>query len=59
MLCAHCDREFEPKRPWGKFCSKSCRWAGQAARRRDQAAKLRELVKVLAKKAGLGPEDFA
>ncbi len=59
MLCAHCQAEFEPKRPWGRFCSKACRWADQATRRREQMTGLRELAKALAKKAGLRPEDFA
>ena len=59
MRCAQCHREFEPQRPWARFCSKECRWAGQAVRRRDREARLLELVKALAKKAGLRPQDFA
>ncbi len=59
MPCEHCGAEFSPKRPWGRYCSKACRYAGQAARRREQGAALRRLVKVLAKKAGLRAEDFA
>ena len=58
MRCANCDAEFTPKRPWARFCSKRCRWAARAVRRQAHDAKLRELVKVLAKAAGLGAEDF-
>ena len=59
MQCATCDREFAPKRPWGRFCSKRCRWAGRSARAQDREARLRALVKALAKEAGLTAEDFA
>ncbi len=58
MQCVQCDREFTPRRPWGRFCSKACRWAGQAVRRRTRATRQRELIKVLAKEAGLRAEDF-
>jgi len=26
MKCLWCEIEFEPKRPWQKFCSDKCRW---------------------------------
>ncbi len=57
--CAHCGAEFTPKRPWGRFCSKRCRWADRPARRREQDAKLRELARAFAKEVGLTVEDFA
>ena len=59
MQCANCGTDFHPKRPWGRFCSKRCRWAGRSARRRVQDAKLRDVVRVAAQALGMGPEDFA
>jgi hypothetical protein len=25
MRCNHCDRDFEPSKPWQQFCSAKCR----------------------------------
>lgn len=30
MKCAHCPREFQPKRPHQRFCSAKCRAASHA-----------------------------
>jgi hypothetical protein len=32
--CARCGREYRPKRPWGRFCTRKCRVAQHAE---DQA----------------------
>ena len=40
-------------------CSGRCRAALSRRRREDREGRMRELVKVLAKEAGLTPEDFA
>jgi hypothetical protein len=59
MLCAFCDRDFTPKRTTGKFCSAKCRAAAWQANRAKREDRLRGLVKVLAKEAGLTAEDLA
>ena len=59
MCCAHCDAEFTPKRSTGKFCSARCRSAAWQANRAKREDRLRGLVRVLAKEAGLTAEDFA
>ncbi len=33
MRCAHCEAEFEPKRPTKKYCSTKCRCAAWEQRR--------------------------
>ncbi len=58
MLCAFCDREFTPKRSTGKYCSTRCRCAAWQAKRAQREDRLKGLVKVLAKEAGLTAEDF-
>jgi hypothetical protein len=59
MLCAHCDAEFTPKNVRRRFCSAKCRAAAWQANRTERENRLRGLVKVLAKEAGLTAEDFA
>ena len=59
MRCAFCDREFTPKRATGKYCSTKCRCAAWKARRDAWDTRLKGLVRVLAKEAGLTAEDFA
>ncbi len=58
MLCAHCGKEFHPKRPWGRFCSKRCRWAARPTRQRQHEARFRALAVAFAKEAGLTADDF-
>jgi hypothetical protein len=58
MRCAHCEAEFAPRRSTGKYCSTRCRcaaWQASCVQREDR---LKGLVKVLAKEAGLTAEDF-
>ena len=57
--CAYCNAEFTPKRPWGRYCSKRCRWAARPARQRQQEVTLRGVVRTAAKALGMRPEDFA
>jgi len=59
MRCAHCEAEFTPKRTTGKYCSTRCRCAAWQEERDDRERRLKGLVKVLAKEAGLTAEDFA
>jgi predicted nucleic acid-binding Zn ribbon protein len=59
MHCAFCDREFTPKRATGTYCSTKCRCAAWKARRDARATRLKGLVRVLAKEAGLTAADFA
>ncbi len=56
--CAHCDKEFAPKYQRGRYCSSRCRAAAWQAARKDRETRLKGLVKVLAKEAGLRAEDF-
>lgn len=35
MICAHCPREFQPKRPHQRFCSAKCRAAAHSAHSGD------------------------
>ena len=58
-LCAHCQAEFPQKTSRRRFCSDRCRKAAWTANKEAQAARLRGLVKVLAKEAGLTAEDLA
>ncbi len=57
MRCQHCDAIFEAKTVRRQFCSAKCRKAAWQRKREDREARLRELVKVLAKEAGLTVED--
>ncbi len=59
MRCEHYDSDLQPKNSRGRFFSTKCRKAAWKRKREDQEARLRELVKVLAKKAGLTAEDVA
>lgn len=59
MRCEHCEGDFSPKTIRGRFCSPKCRKAAWKRKREERESRLRELVKVLAKEAGLGAEDFA
>jgi len=59
MLCAFCDREFTPKRSTGKYCSTKCRCAAWQANRAKREDRLKGLMKVLAKEAGLTAQDLA
>ena len=59
MPCEHCGAEFAPKTARGRFCSGKCRAAAWQAARKDREGRLKGLVKVLAKEAGLRAEDFA
>jgi hypothetical protein len=59
MRCAHCEGEFTPKNIRGRFCSARCRAAAWQANRAQREDRLKGLVKVLAKEAGLTAEDFA
>lgn len=40
--CEHCEREFTPRRPWGRFCSAYCRRLAWLDRNPDKAAELAE-----------------
>lgn len=57
MVCARCEAEFRPRRPWARFCSTSCREA--AKYRRKKAAGYYRRPEVLARnrayKASLSP----
>ncbi len=59
MLCAHCGEDFTRKRSTGKYCSTRCRGAAWKAKQQDRETRLRGLVTVLAKEAGLTAEDLA
>jgi len=58
MRCAHCEAEFKPKTTRRRFCSAKCRAAAWQRRRELRETRLKGLVKVLAKEAGLTAEDF-
>ncbi len=57
--CAHCEADFTPKNRRRRFCSGRCRAAAWQAARKNQENRLRGLVKLLAKEAGLTPDDFS
>ncbi len=57
-LCEHCRTEF-PQKTSRRFCSDRCRMAAWQCKRQAREDHLRGLVKVLAKAAGLTPEDLA
>jgi len=59
VTCEHCHGEFSPKNTRGRFCSARCRKAAWQANREAREHRLRGMVKVLAKEAGLTAEDFA
>ncbi len=59
MRCQHCDANFEAKTVRRQFCSARCRKAAWQRKREERESRMRELVKVLAKEAGLAAEDFA
>jgi hypothetical protein len=42
MLCSHCDAEFTPKHPHGRFCSSKCRAAAWQRKREDKLASMEE-----------------
>jgi hypothetical protein len=56
--CAHCDKEFAPKHQRGRYCSSRCRAAAWQAARRNREDRLRQMVKTLAKEAGLTADDL-
>ena len=59
MRCTHCEAEFTRKRSTGKFCSAKCRAAAWQRRRVEREDRIKGLVCVLAKEAGLTAEDVA
>ena len=58
MRCAHCEAEFTPKRTTGKYCSTRCRCAAWQSNRAKREDRLRSIVKLLAKEAGLTAEGL-
>jgi hypothetical protein len=59
MRCAYREAEFTPKNVRRLFCSGKCRAAAWQRKREEREHRLRGLVKVLAKEAGLRAADFA
>jgi predicted nucleic acid-binding Zn ribbon protein len=59
MRCEACGVDFTPKNSRGRFCSAKCRRAAWQRKREDRESRLRALVKLLAREAGLSPDDFA
>jgi hypothetical protein len=59
MRCSHCGAELEAKTIRRRFCSAKCRAAAWQRKRGEREDRLKGLVKVLAKEAGLTPADFA
>jgi predicted nucleic acid-binding Zn ribbon protein len=59
IACRHCGRTFEAKTARREFCSDRCRVAAWHRKRDERETRLRGLIKVLAKEAGVGAEDFA
>jgi len=57
MRCV-CGQEFEAKTVRRQFCSDKCRKAHWQRKREDRETR-QELIKTLAKAAGLMAEDFA
>ncbi len=58
MRCEHCDGDFQPKNSRGRFCSAKCRKAAWQRQREERDTHQRELIKTLAKAAGLTAEDL-
>jgi hypothetical protein len=59
IACEQCGATLEPKTTRRRFCSTTCRKAAWSAKRTEREDRLRGLIKVLAKEAGLTAEDFA
>ncbi len=62
MRCAHCDAEFTPKRPTGKYCSPRCRSAAWQRNRADTLAVVEDqLTRALTRVRALrgNPKDCA
>ncbi len=57
--CEHCQTEFPQKTSRRRFCSDRCQMAAWQCKRQAREDRLRRLVKVQAKAAGLTPEDLA
>lgn len=57
-VCEHCHAELAGSTR-RRFCNAKCRAAAWQAARKNREACLREMVKALAKQAGLTPADFA
>jgi hypothetical protein len=55
---AHCDKESKAKTVRRRFCSSRCRAAAWQRPRVDRESQLERLVKVMAKEAVKGAEDF-
>ncbi len=55
----HCEADFRPKNSRGRSCSAKRRMAAWQRKREDREAHQRELIKVLAKEAGLTAEELA
>jgi hypothetical protein len=58
VACARCGVQFEAKSTRRRFCSARCRAATWQGARKDREARLRELVKLMARETGLKPEDL-
>ena len=58
MRCANCDADFTPKNSRGRFCSAKCRAAAWQAQRAKREERLMGLVKMLAREAGVTPDDL-
>ena len=59
MRCDYCEADFDAKTTRRRFCSAKCRKAAWQRKRENRESRLRGLLKVLAKEAGLRAEDFA
>lgn len=57
--CQGCRTPFEQRNTRGRFCSDRCRAAAWQAARKQREDRLKGMVKVLAKEAGLTADDFA
>jgi hypothetical protein len=57
-MIAYCGTESTPKNSRRRFCSDRCRAAAWQATRKDRDSRLKGLVKVLAKAAGLTADDL-
>ena len=58
-LCEHCRAELPESTQRRRFCNAACRAAAWQAARKNRDSRLLEVVRALAKLAGMGPEDFA
>jgi len=58
-LCEHCQAELPESTQRRRFCNSRCRAGAWQRQRQAREERLRELVKVLAKEAGLRAEDLA